>query len=95
VEIKVNRHNDLVIKFNRPVFAPFEKINDNDFRIQFRNLKGENQLISCKGMLFNLPSRYLYLKIKPDFNITGSILRDQYATLTYMNTQSLVDINGK
>jgi hypothetical protein len=62
--------------------------------IFFINNFGQRQQITHKPLYFNMPSRYLYLKMVKGFNITGSFFRDDSIEIKYMNTYSIVDINS-
>ena len=94
IEVNVNQHNDLVVKFSRPISPYKDYITNNDLMILFTNHFEEIQQITHQALYFNMPSRYLYLKTKKDFNITGSFFRDDYIEIKYLNTYSIVDINS-
>ena len=95
VEVKSNKHNDLIVKFSRPISAKDGTLSQRDFVLTYRNQHGIWQYISYKPLLYNMPSRYLYLKTEIVEDIKGGVFMDNFVKVSYKNSGMIQDYNGK
>jgi cysteine-rich repeat protein len=95
LEVKVNVHNDLLLKFSRPINLPNGTLTPKDLVLSYRNSTGFYQTLSYILLQHNpLPSRFLYLKTERHEDFKGGIFRDNMVEIRYMNTKSIIDSNG-
>eukprot|EP00347_Sterkiella_histriomuscorum_P005396 403356774 len=91
----INKYNDIILNFSRPVNFTRGSIDNSDLKLFYKNQNGDLVTIKYKALAYNQPSNYLYIKTYFEEDIFGGAVLDQLLKIQYQNTNSIKDINGR
>lgn len=95
--ITVNKVNDFMLRFTRPVSLFYEKryLTDEDLEIHLHTRDGRELDLSWKSYVFEQPCSYVFIDTEITDQILGDFNKDTLVTVEVKNSKLLFDERGE